>query len=128
MRLRAVGLALLAGVAGFLLAGVAVTAAAASYTEFSVFLGIPAGLVAGVVATLAVLLGVGDPAPGRRRAARAIAAFGLVFVVGLVVGIGAIGTPVVVSTGGAAVVGLVAALVVWLRGLRGPSREAEPER
>lgn len=128
MRLRTVGLALLAGAAAFLLAGVAVTAAAAPYTEFSVFLGIPAGVVAGAVATLAVLLGVGDPEPGRRRAGKTVAAFGLVFVVGLVVGFGAIGTPVVVSTGSAAVTGLVAALVVWLRGPRGPSRGAEPER
>lgn len=119
MNLRGVALALGAGLAAFLVVGVIVTEVGTAYTEFSVFLGIPAGLVAAVVVVVTVLLGYGESvSPGRRRAASAVGAFGLLFLLGLVVGVGAVGVPVVtamlLSGVGAAVVAAGLFVRWWL--------------
>ena len=103
---RAIPAALAAGLAAFVLVGVAVTELAASRVEFSVFLGLPAGVTAGVVATLAVLYASGDVNPGHQRVGRALGGFGVGFLAGLV------GATVVARTG--AVVGLVVGVVAGL--------------
>jgi len=109
--------ALLSGIAVFLVVGVAVTEFAQSWIEFSLFLGIPAGLAAGVFTAGAVYLGLADDAPAsRRRVAGAFAAFGVAFLVllvtlGLVVNIG-VATAIIASI----VVALVVAAVAYRRG------------
>ncbi len=111
--------ALLSGIAVFLVVGVAVTEFAGSWIEFSLFLGIPAGLAAGVFTTGAVYLGLADDAPaGRRRVAGAFAAFGVAFLVGLV----ALGWVVNVGVTTAIIVSIVVAVVVAaVAYLRGPT-------
>lgn len=47
MRSRSIGAALVAGIATFLVVGVAVTELAFAWIEFSLFVGVPVGLVAG---------------------------------------------------------------------------------
>ena len=117
MDFRSVTLALLSGIAAFLIVGVAVTEFAQSWIEFSVFLGIPAGLVTGAFTAAAVYLGLANDAPvGRRRIAGAFAAFGVSFIVALVVfgwivNIG-VTTAIVISV----VVALAVAAVAYLRG------------
>lgn len=64
-------LALAAGLAAFLLVGVAVTELASRWIEFSLLLGLPAGLIAGVVAT--VLVGGGLARSEGRRYDAALA-------------------------------------------------------
>lgn len=102
MRLRALGLAGLAALVG----GAAVTEVALRWVAFSLFVGVPAGLAAGVVVAAAVLLGLVEDAPaGRRRAATAIGGFGATFLVVLVAAASVGGQGVVVSLVVAGVVG-----------------------
>lgn len=114
MGIRSIALAAGAGVAAFLL--VAVTELARPRIEFSLFVGIPAGIAAGAF-TVAVYPGLADDAPAsRRRAAGAAAAFGVGFVVvfvalGWVAGVGAV-TAIV----GAVVAGLAVGVAAYLRG------------
>jgi MFS-type transporter involved in bile tolerance (Atg22 family) len=109
--------ALLSGIAVFLVVGVAVTEFAQPWIEFSLFLGIPAGLAAGVFTAGAVYLGLADDAPAsRRRVAGAFAAFGVAFLVllvtlGWVVNVG-VTTAIIVSL----LVALVVAAVAYRRG------------
>jgi hypothetical protein len=114
--LKSLALAAVGGIVAFLLVGAVVTQVGTAYTEFSVFLGIPAGLVAAVVTVVTVLLGYGqDPSALRRRAATAVGAFGLLFVLSFVVAIGAIGVPVVTAMLGSVVIGVVVAVAVFVR-------------
>ena len=117
MDFKSVTLALLSGIASFLVVGVVVTEFAQSWIEFSLLLGIPAGLATGAITAAAVYLGLADDAPaGRRRIAGAFAAFGVGFIVALVVfgwivNIG-VTTAIVISV----VVALAVAAVAYFRG------------
>lgn len=65
------------GLTTFLLVGVAATELAATAVEFSVFVGIPAGLLAGALAAVSTYRRLGGDAGERfRRAAAAAAVFG----------------------------------------------------
>jgi len=117
MSFKTISLALSSGIAVFLLVGVAVTEFAHSWIEFSLFLGIPAGLATGAFTAGAVYLGLAEDAPlNRRRIAGAIAAFGVAFVallmiLGLIVNAGV--TTAIVSS---VVVALVIAALAYRRG------------
>lgn len=120
MNLKSFAFALAAGIATFLVVGVAVTAIAEPRIEFSVFLGIPAGLVAGAVAAAAVYLGLGDDAPAeRRRVATAFGLFGAGHLLMLVV-LSAAGQGIILSIITGIVVGIVAAVIGYLRGPKVP--------
>ena len=116
MRLRTAGLGIVAGVAALLVFGVVATElGTAAGIEFSLFVGIPAGVVAGVAAAAVVLVRYEDPEPARRRPAVALAGFGVVFVVALLVAAGGVGLRNSVALPVAAVVGLVGAGVAVVR-------------
>lgn len=120
MNLRSLALALVAGIATFLVVGIAVTALAEPRIEFSVFLGIPAGLVAGAVAAAVVAFGLGDDAAeDTHRIAFAFGLFGAGFIVSLVVTTIA-GQGIVLSIAVGVAVGLVAAAVGYFRGPKLP--------
>lgn len=116
MTLKSLGLALAAGIAAFLLVAVAVTELAQPWVAFSLFLGLPAGLVAGAVVVTLVAFSAGDDDPRRRRLALSSGVFGAVFLGVLVVAGGLLEVGTVVSLVLAAVVGAVAALGSYLRG------------
>ena len=102
---RSLGYAFAAGAATFLIVGVAITEAAAPGVEFSLFLGLPAGLVAGSAVAAFVLLRFRG---GRgRRAGRALGVFGAGFLVALVLGV-ALSAPVTLTIGVSVVIGVVA--------------------
>jgi len=115
MRARTALLALLAGLAAFVAVGVLVTEAVAPQIEFSLFVGIPVGVVAGVAAAAVVFAWLEDSRPARRRPAVAVAGFGVAFVVVAVVAVGAFGLRNSVALPVAAVGGVVvaAAAYVW---------------
>lgn len=80
------------------------------------FVGIPAGLVAGAVAAAAVALGLGeDKSARRRRVATSVGVFGIGFLATLAV-LAIAGQGLVVSTGAGLAVGVVAAVVGYRRG------------
>ncbi|WP_207586257.1 hypothetical protein [Halomontanus rarus] len=109
-------LALAAGIAAFLIGGVTVTEVARPWIEFSLFLGIPAGLALGTFVAAAVSLGLADDATQHRhRIAVSLAGFGVSFLVTLVVlgGLVTIGAILALVVSFAA--GLVAAAVIHLR-------------
>lgn len=117
MDFKSVTLALLSGIAAFLIVGVAVTEFAQSWVEFSLFLGIPAGIVTGAFTVAAVYLGLANDAPvGRRRIAGAFAAFGVSFIVALVVLGWIVNIGVTTAIVSSVVVALVVAAVAYLRG------------
>ena len=117
MSFRSVGLALLSGIAVFLVVGAAVAGFMRSYIEFSLLLGIPAGLASGAFTAAAVYLGSADDTPvGRRRIAGAFAAFGLSFSVLLVVLGGIVATGMLTAILSSIVVALAVAVVAYLRG------------
>lgn len=115
MQARTVGLALAAGFAGFLVVGVAATEAVSGWIEFSVFVGIPAGFVAGAAAAAVVFLRLEDPAPGRRRPAIAVAGFGVGFVLALLLAAGVLRLRNSVAIPVAGVAGLLVPVVAVLR-------------
>lgn len=116
MNLRSLALAVVAGLASFLVVGLAVTVVAERWIEFSLFVGLPAGLVAGAVAAAAVYLGLADDGPAeRRRVATSVGLFGVGFLATLVV-LALAGQGLVVATVVGVAVGLVAALVGYVRG------------
>lgn len=111
MDIRAVVLAVVAGIAAFILVGVAVSESTSAAIEFSVFLGIPAGAVAGIAAAASVYRLSGARDPATRRMALAGGGFGVVFLLvalpGVVLGIrGSITLPVATA---AALAGAAAA-------------------
>ena len=117
MTRKSLGYALAAGIAAFLVVGATVTELAAARIEFSLFVGLPAGIVAGAAVAAAVAYGLGaETAPRQRRLAVSIASFGLGFLAALVVLSSLVGLGVVLSMGLGVVVGLVAAVVSYLRG------------
>ncbi|WP_415380962.1 hypothetical protein [Halosimplex sp. TS25] len=90
MRIRTLVLALAAGLAAFLAVGVAVTEVALRWIEFSLFVGLPVGLLAGVTAVALVITGLGTGVSHlRRRIAVTVATFGLAFLLVLAVTVGA---------------------------------------
>ncbi|MHB9285895.1 hypothetical protein ACKVMT_02510 [Halobacteriales archaeon Cl-PHB] len=113
---RTLGLSLAAGLAAFLLVGAAVTEFALRWVEFSLFVGLPAGLIAGVAMTAAVYWGLAADAPTRRhRVAVAAAAFGVTFVAVLVVVAAVLRPGVVASLVGAALVATLVAVGLLVR-------------
>lgn len=87
MNRRLLGLTIAAGLATFLIVGVAVTELLQSRIEFSLLVGIPAGLIAGAAIAAVVAWGVSEGAPAqRRRLAVAFGTFGATFLVVLVTG------------------------------------------
>lgn len=122
MSLRSLGLALAAGVAAFLLVGVAVTELALAWIEFSLFVGLPAGLAAGAFVAAAVYLGLAEDAPARRRRVAVTAGgFGVGFLVVLVLIAVVVDLGVVSSLGVALFAGAVVAGAAWQ--VAGPERE-----
>lgn len=116
MRLRYVVATVASGIAGFLVAGIVTTELVAPYIYFSLFVGIPVGLVAGVAVAAIVAVGLGPAAgPGRRRVALALGTFGVVFLLALFGIAGGLGTGVVLALVAASVLGLVAAVIVYLK-------------
>ncbi|MFC7139547.1 hypothetical protein ACFQMA_06805 [Halosimplex aquaticum] len=90
MRLRTVAVALAAGLAAFLAVGAAVTEFTLRWIEFSLFVGIPVGLLAGLTAAAVVVAGLGTEVSHlRRRVAVTLATFGVAFLLALGVAVGA---------------------------------------
>lgn len=114
MRARTLGLAGLSGIAAFVLVGAIVTELLAPRIEFSLFLGIPAGLIAGVAAALVVAARLEDHDHARRRPAIALSGFGVGFVIALVLGNAALGLPNSTAVPAAAVVGVLGAAAAFL--------------
>ncbi|MFC6718046.1 hypothetical protein ACFQGT_10445 [Natrialbaceae archaeon GCM10025810] len=108
MHLRSIGYLVTAGLAAFLVVTVTVTELLHSRIEFSLLVGIPAGLVAGAVAAGVVAWGFADGAPERRR--RVASSFGA-FGIGVLVAIAA-GVLLPVGTGAAIVVGTIVGSVL----------------
>ena len=121
MRARTAGLAALAGVAAFVVVAVATSELVAPQIAFSVFVGIPVGLVAGVAAAAVVLARLEDPSPARRRPALAVAGFGVAFVVVALLAVGPLSLANSVAIPVATVVGVVAAAIVYATSSRGRS-------
>lgn len=118
-----------AGIAAFLFVGVAVTEFMQQWIEFSLFLGIPAGLVAGAFTAGAVYLGLSSEAPPqRRRVAGAFGAFGSGFLVALLslAFIGQMGMAIAITV--SVVLALLFALFVYLRAGNTADAPREPPR
>lgn len=120
MTIKSLALTVVAGIATFLVVGIAVTALAEPWIEFSVFLGLPAGLVAGAAAAAVVSLGLADDAPAQRRQrATGFALFGAGFLVTLVaLVITDTGLTLAMAVG--LIVGLIVGIVGYLRAKREP--------
>jgi hypothetical protein len=105
--------ALAAGVGAFLLVGATVTAVLEPRIEFSLLVGLPAGLVAGALAV--VLVAMGLRADGERSSRLALAAgwFGIAFLV-VAVGVAVLLSVTLGLVAGAAA-GLIAAAVAAFR-------------
>jgi len=94
MHARTLALALAAGRAAFLAVGAAVTDLALRWIEFSLFVGLPVGAVAGATAAALVVVGSGEEASARQRAVGiAVGAFGIVFLLVLGVAVGVFSVP-----------------------------------
>ena len=114
MSLRNAGLAVGAGIAVFIVVGAVVTEVAASSIEFSLFVGLPAGIVAGIASAVFVYLGLGSPGSGAHRPAVGLTAFGAAFLVTLLAGaVGGLRNSVTLPI--AAGVGVVIGIIVSLR-------------
>lgn len=114
MSLKSTLLALVAGVIAFLVVGVGVTELAQPKIEFSLFVGIPAGIVAGAFAASAVYVGTADSSRRSRRVGGSIAAFGAAFLLSMLV-LGLVGNiGIVLSMPVSIVVALVAAGAIYV--------------
>lgn len=119
MNARNAVLAVVTGFAGFMLATVAVTALLEPRIEFSVLVGLPAGVLVGLVLTWYVytrLTRAQTGASGSRPANALVAgavAFILVMAVAITVGVGATG-----SLLAAVVLAIAAGVVMYVRGPR----------
>lgn len=128
MDFRDIGIGAAAGLAVFVVVGALVTELALPYIEFSLFVGIPVGLVAGLTAFAFVTLGLADDvAPRHRRAALAVGTFGGVFLLVFVVEAVVLGTRNSVALPVAAVVGVGAGAFAFVRARREAAR-TEPRR
>lgn len=105
---------LAAGVAVFLVVALVVTELLAPRIEFSVLVGLPAGIVAGLAAAAFVAVRQGSPGTGRRRGAIAFGNAGVAFVVVLVGAVWLLGLPVTLAIGTAAGVAVLAGLVTFV--------------
>jgi ABC-type antimicrobial peptide transport system permease subunit len=113
---RTLGYALAAGLATFLVVGVLVTELALSAIEFSLFVGLPVGAVAGLTVAAFVALGLADDAtPGRRRAAFTLGVFGLVFLLVLAVELAILSRRLSISLPVAVLVAVGFALYAFVR-------------
>ncbi len=115
MTLGLLGRTVAVGLATFLLVGVAVTELLQSRIEFSLFVGIPAGLVAGALAATLVARASSAGAPAQRRRLAGVfgafaASFLLVLAAGVVLPLGT-----VVAILGGVGVGIVVAVASYLR-------------
>jgi len=123
MDLRRTVVALAAGTAAFLLVAVAVTAALEPRIEFSVFLGLPAGFIAGVLVAAVDAVLLGDPDAVRYGAGVSIGAAGVTVLVVAVAGTvlrSPLSTTLYTAVLAAAAVGIVAYLLVTRTRLTGP--------
>jgi len=126
MTFKTLGYAFAAGIATFLVVGVTLTELASVWTEFSLFVGLPAGIVAGGLVAAAVAFGLTDDTPSRqRRIAGSIAGFGVGFLAAVVAGSLA-GLGVVSAMAIAVGVGLVAAVVRYRREPPAPDASTVP--
>ncbi|WP_435146306.1 hypothetical protein [Halobaculum sp. P14] len=115
MNLKSASIAAAAGLTAALVVGVAVTEVASAWIEFSLLVGIPAGLLAGVLLAAAVAVNLRDEASDdRRRLALAAGAFSTAFLVVLVVAAAGLSVGVVISLGVAVGGGLVAGAAAYL--------------
>lgn len=112
-RLPTTLLALAAGVAAFLLVGAVVTAVLEPRIEFSLFLGIPAGLVAGALTVAGVAYGLRADSEHLPALASSAGWFGIAFLV-VAVAVGVFQTVLLGIVAGV-VAGLVAAVASALR-------------
>lgn len=111
------GLALLAGIASFLVIAIAVTALLEPRIAFSALLGLPAGFLACVVVTGAIYLGLdADASRWRRRTASSVVAFAGGFLAATALAVVA-DLPLTLSTLAAIVVGIFSAVVEYSRSL-----------
>ncbi|MFB6085914.1 MAG: hypothetical protein ABEJ84_03775 [Halodesulfurarchaeum sp.] len=101
--------------AGLLIGG-AVTALLEPRMAFSLLLGIPAGLLAGVVAAGAVAVGLTSENSRRRQIGRGIAGFSLAFLSSFAAALLALDLGTVVSLGLALVIGLAGSAFAVRRG------------
>jgi hypothetical protein len=130
MNLRLLGQAIAAGIATFLVVGLAVTELLQPRIEFSLLVGIPTGLFAGAVVAAVVAWGSRSGEPEQRRLlASAIGAgatsFLVVVAAGALLALG-IASTVVVGVLVGTVVGLAVAVVSYLRGGRaGPGETVD---
>lgn len=116
MYLRRVALAFGAGLASLLLVGVAVTELAQPAIEFSLFLGIPVGVLAGVVVAAFVFGGLAPDAPSERRPpALALGYFGATLFVAFLFGSQVLGVRNTVALVGATILGLLAGVGAYVR-------------
>lgn len=117
MTFKTLTLALAAGIATFLVVAVAVTELLAGRIEFSLFVGLPAGLLAGAVAAALVALGLEtDAPPERHRIAMAAGGFGAAFLLVLALGAGLFDVGTVLALALAAIVALLVAVTTYVRG------------
>jgi hypothetical protein len=122
------GVATAAGVTTFLLVTVAVTTLFERWIEFSVFVGLPAGLLAGVLAFGAVAYRLAGAAPARRRRlVGAVGGFCAAFLLALLwLTVGWNGS-VALSIGVALLVGVLGLLIGYVSAFQSVSRELPPE-
>ncbi|WP_254763148.1 hypothetical protein [Natrinema marinum] len=114
MRLRTLGSAAAAGTATFLLVFAVVSELLLPYIEFSVLVGLPAGIAAGVSVAAVVLVQFGrDGDPTRRALARALRAFGVAFLAVFVVAW--LGSGVTIAIAAGTLLGTLAGIVVGVR-------------
>ena len=126
MTLKTLGYAFAAGIATFLVVGVTLTELASAWTEFSLFVGLPTGIAAGGLVAAAVAFGLTDDAPSRRRRiAGSIAGFGVGFLA-TAAAVGLAGLGVVSSMAIAVGVGIVAAVVSYMREPSAPDAGSVP--
>ncbi|MFB6136975.1 MAG: hypothetical protein ABEJ42_01355 [Halobacteriaceae archaeon] len=121
MDVRTLGAALLGG-AGTVLVVAAVSALLAPQVEFSVLVGLPAGLVAGAAVAAGLLVSLGPTAtPTRRTLAAGVATFGATVLVVVAVGAGADLASVTLSLAAGTALGVLAGAAVFLRRRSAPS-------
>ena len=116
MDVKSLVLAAGVGLATFLLVGGAVTAIVEQWIEFSLFIGIPVGLLAAVVTAGSVAIGLSEDATTKQRIAKIAAGFSLGFLLSLAVLLLFWNGGITVSLGISLGIGLVAAVLVdWIQ-------------